>query len=91
MAILRLIRSAQGREAYDSVNAIVDIEHRHPLGLIMHGAAEVNGKMQIAEVWESKRYARRFDEEYLVPAAEAAGVQPAAEITIIELQHLVTP
>ena len=89
--MLRLIRSDQGRQAYNAVEAIVDIAHRHPLGLIMHGAAEVNGKMQIAEVWESKGYARRFDEEHLIPAAEAAGVQAPAEVTLIELQHLVTP
>jgi sulfur relay (sulfurtransferase) DsrF/TusC family protein len=91
MAILRLIKSEQGREAYDAVAAIVDIEHKHPLGLIMHGATEVNGKMQIAEVWESKEYARRFDEEHLWPAVEAAGVSRNANITIFELQNLVTP
>jgi hypothetical protein len=91
MAILRLIRSEQDREAYDAVAAIVDIDHQHPLGLIMHGATEVNGKMQIAEVWESREYARRFDEEHLWPAVEAAGVGRTAEIAIFELQHLVTP
>jgi hypothetical protein len=91
MAILRLIRSEQGREAYDAVAAIVDIEHTHPLGLIMHGATEVNGRMQIAEVWDSKEYARRFDEQHLWPAVEAAGVHRKAEITIFELDHLITP
>jgi hypothetical protein len=91
MAILRIIRSHQGREAYDAVAAIVDIGHQHPLGLIMHGATEVDGKMQIAEVWDSKEYARHFDEEHLLPAAEAAGVLMAAEVTIFELEHLVTP
>jgi hypothetical protein len=91
VAILRLIRSEQGREAYEAVAAIVDIAHTHPLGLIMHGAADVDGKMQIAEVWESKEYARRFDEEHLWPAVAAAGVRRTAQITIIELDHLVTP
>jgi hypothetical protein len=91
VAILRLIQSEQGREAYDAVAAIVDIDHKHPLGLIMHGATEVDGRMQIAEVWDSKEYARRFDEEHLWPAVEAAGVSRTATITIFELQHLVTP
>jgi hypothetical protein len=91
LAILRLITSEQGREAYDAVAAIVDIEHKHPLGLIMHGATEVNGKMQIAEVWDSREHARRFDEEHLWPAVEAAGVRRTAEITIFELLRLVTP
>jgi hypothetical protein len=91
MAILRLIRSEQGRAAYDAVAAIVDIEHKHPLGLIMHGATEIDGKMQIAEVWDSKEYARRFDEEHLWPAVEAAGVHRSAEITLFELDHLITP
>ena len=91
MAILRLIKSEQGREAYDAVAAIVDIEHTHPVGLIMHGATEVDGRMQIAEVWDSREYARRFDEEHLWPAVEAAGVNRTAEITILELLNLVTP
>jgi hypothetical protein len=91
VAILRIIRSDEGREAYDAVAAIVDIEHTHPLGLIMHGAAEVDGKMQVAEVWDSKEYARRFDEEHLLPAVKAAGLQRGSETTIIELDHLVTP
>lgn len=91
VAILRLIRSNEGREAYDAVAAIVDIEHKHPLGLIMHGATEVNGKMQVAEIWDSKEYARRFDQEHLWPAFEAVGLQRDSEITIFELDHLVTP
>jgi hypothetical protein len=57
----------------------------------MHGAAEVNGKIQIAEVWESEEHARRFDEDHLRPALEAAGIQKADEQTIFELHHLITP
>jgi hypothetical protein len=91
VAILRLIKSEQGREAYDAVAAIVDIEHTHPLGLIMRGATEIDGRMQIAEIWDSKEYARRFDEEHLWPAVEAAGVNRTADITILELLNLVAP
>ncbi len=58
----------------------------------MHGATEVDGKMQIAEVWESEQYAQRYDDEHLAPAIAAAGLPDrAVDVTIIDLQHLVTP
>ena len=69
----------------------MDIEHQHPLGLIMHGVAEVDGTVRIAQVWESEEYARRLDEERLKPALEAVGAPLDAEVTTFELHHLVTP
>jgi hypothetical protein len=56
----------------------------------MHGASEVDGEIQLAEVWESEDYARRFDED-LIPTLSALGTPLASEVTIIELHHLVTP
>jgi hypothetical protein len=91
MPILRITKRHVGREMYDAIDATVDIEHRHPLGLIMHGATEVDGSVQVAQIWESEEYARRFDEEQLKPALEAAGAPMTAEAAIFELHHLVTP
>jgi len=48
MTILRIINRGVNWETYDAINAEVDIEHRHPLGLIMHGASELGGTVQIA-------------------------------------------
>ena len=91
MTILRIINRGVNWETYDAINAEVDIEHRHPLGLIMHGASEVGGTVQIAQVWDSEEYAQRFDDETLKPALRAVGAPLEAEITIFQLEHLVTP
>ena len=91
MPILRIINRGVGWETYHAINAKVDIEHRHPLGLIMHGASEVGGTVQIAQVWDSEEYARRYDEEILKPALKLAGAPIDAEIYTFELLHLVTP
>jgi hypothetical protein len=91
MTIVRIVNRQLDWATYDAINAGVDIEHQHPLGLIMHGAAEVGGTVQVAQVWDSEEYARRFDEERLKPALQAAGAPLDAEISIFEVHHLVTP
>jgi hypothetical protein len=91
MTIVRIVNRHLDWATYDAINAGVDIEHQHPLGLIMHGAAEVGGTVQVAQVWDSEEYARRFDEERLKPALQAAGAPLDAEISIFEVHHLVTP
>jgi hypothetical protein len=90
--ILRIIDRGMDRRTYDALRVQLDIDHRHPLGLIMHGATEVDGKMRVAQIWESEWYARRFDEEILGPAMEAVGGVPGeARIDWFQLEHLVTP
>jgi hypothetical protein len=91
MPILRLVSRDAGRQLYDAAIAEIDLEHEHPLGLIMHGAAEVDGRMQVAQVWASEEYARHFDEVRLMPALEAVGAPTEADVTVFELHHLVTP
>ena len=91
MTILRIINRGVDWETYHAINAEVDIEHWHPLGLIMHGASEVGGTVQIAQVRDSEEYAERFDEETLKPALSAVGAPLEAEVTSFQLEHLVTP
>jgi hypothetical protein len=91
MTIVRIVNRHVDREMYDAINARVDIDRQHPLGLIMHGAAEVDGTMRVAQVWESEEYAQRYDEEQLKPALQAVGAPLDAEVTVFELHHLVTP
>ena len=91
MTILRLISRDVDPDTYAAVTAHLNIDREHPLGLIMHGASEVGGRMQVAQVWDSEEYARRFDEERLEPALRAVGAPVDAEITVFELHHLVTP
>jgi hypothetical protein len=91
MTILRIMNRGVDRELYNAVGITLDLDHDHPLGLIMHGASEVDGTMLVAQVWDSEEYARRFDEERLKPALQAAGAPLHAEVATFELQHLVTP
>ncbi len=89
--ILRIVNRGMNRETYEMLRAEFDIDRKHPLGLIMHGASEEDGVIQVAQIWDSEEYARRFDEDVVVPALEAHGVPLEAEIRVFELQHLVTP
>jgi hypothetical protein len=73
------------------MRAMLDIDHKHPLGLIMHGVSEKDGRMQVAQVWDSEEYAQRFDEDLLAPILQEVGAPLDAEITIFELEDLVTP
>jgi hypothetical protein len=89
--ILRIVDRGLDRGTYDALRTQLDIDHRHPLGLIMHGAAEVDGVMRVAQVWESDWYARRFDEDILAPALKEVGAPLDAKIVVYQLEHLVTP
>ena len=91
MTILRIINRHVGWDTYDAVNTKIDIEHQHPLGLIMHGDIEVGETMRVAQIWESEEYAHRYDEKRLKPALQAVGAPLDAEVAIFELHHLVTP
>jgi hypothetical protein len=76
---------------YETMRGMLDIDHKHPLGLIMHGVSGKDGRMQVAQVWDSEEYAQRFDEELLAPILQEVGASLDAEITIFELEDLVTP
>jgi len=90
MTILRIVNRHLDEATYDAINANVDIEHHHPLGLIMHGAIHDDETLQVAQIWESEEYARRYDEERLKPALEAVSAPVEAEITVFQLEDLVT-
>ncbi len=71
--------------------AMPDIDRKHPLGLIMHGVIEEDGRVQVAQIWDSHEYAPRFDEEFLAPIVQEDGAPVDAGITAYELEDLVTP
>jgi hypothetical protein len=89
--VLRIIDRGMDRSTYDQLRARLDIDHHHPLGLILHGATEVEGTMRVAQIWESDWYAKRFDEDVLGPALKDLGLGDGATITTYPLEHLVTP
>jgi hypothetical protein len=91
MTILRIVNRGLDRETYETMRAMLDIDRRHPPGLIMHGVSEVDGTMQVAQIWDSQEYASRFDEQLLKPVLEAVDAPQHVKVTVFELEHLVTP
>ena len=91
MTILRIVSRGLDRKTYDTMREMLDIGHNHPLGLIMHGVSETDGRVQVAQVWDSAEYAQRFDEELLAPILHAVGAPLDADVTTFELEDLITP
>jgi len=91
VTILRIVSRGLDRKTYDTMREMLDIDRNHPLGLIMHGVSEKDGRVQVAQIWDSEEYARRFDEERLAPVLQAVGAPLDAEVTAFELEDLITP
>ncbi len=91
MAILRIAYGDLDQERYQRLVDALEIATDHPLGLIMHGATEVNGIMAIAQVWYSAEHADAFRAERLDRTLLALGISPARDVTTFELTELVTP
>ncbi len=89
--VLRIIDRGMDRGTYDALRDRLDIDHHHPLGLILHGATEVDGTMRVAQIWESDWYAKRVDEDVLGPAMKDLGITGDANVAVYQLEHLVTP
>ena len=64
------------REEYDRLNAEIAED---PEGLILHTAAEKDGRMRVIDVWESEGAYRRFESEILGPAMGRAGLETPGE------------
>lgn len=96
MAILRIQRpEGVSFEMYEAVQSKVNVESDPPAGLIMHTAGEVEGGLQVVDVWESEDAANRFAEQRLLPAIrEVAGDQAPPNppnATVYELKNLIKP
>jgi hypothetical protein len=92
MAVICIIHPALAdREAYESLISRIDLDHKHPAGLIMHSAGEIDGTWQVVNVWDSEEYADRFDREVLEPAMREITGGSRREVTTYRLHHLVTP
>ena len=61
MTVVRIANRHVDREMYEALVAESDLDHQHPLGLIVHGASEIDGMMHVAQIWDSEDYARRYD------------------------------
>ena len=74
MAVAVIVDNPEGsEEVYEKVRAQVGLDA--PAGGIFHAAGpSPRGGWRVLEVWESEEEARRFREERLMPAFDAAGV-----------------
>lgn len=74
MAIAVLVENPEGsQEIYEKVRAQLGLQA--PAGGIFHAAGpSPNGGWRVLEVWESEEDARRWRDERLMPAFDAAGV-----------------
>ena len=71
MAIV-VIASAPSRTAYEAVHE--EVGGTAP-GLIVHTASEVDGKVRIVEVWESRQHIDEFVQSNLGPALTELAVE----------------
>jgi hypothetical protein len=95
MAFIRIAQPPNvTAEVYEKVNAELGVDGNPPLGLLLHCGGEVDGKWQIVDVWESAEQARRFYEERLPTAIEAAIGMPPQDPPVsieYELHSVVRP
>lgn len=69
-----MVSSSPSRELYDRVDRELKLSESRPEGLIVHAASETeNGTVEIVDVWESAEAMRKFEEQRLFPAFQAAG------------------
>jgi len=73
MAVV-LITYAPSREAYEALAA--DTGNVAPPGCIVHTASDVDGRVRVVDVWESKEAIDAFFQNELGPAFERAGIEP---------------
>ena len=66
-----LTASAPSRDAYQAIHEQVG---GTAAGLIVHTASEVDGKVRIVEVWESRQHIDEFVQTKLVPALANLGL-----------------
>jgi quinol monooxygenase YgiN len=72
MAIV-LITYAPSREAYEQLAE--ETGRSAPPGCIVHTACEVDGKVRVVDVWESKQHIDDFFQSKLGPAFAKFGIE----------------
>jgi hypothetical protein len=71
-----VIAHPPSRELYEKVMGKLGGADDPPAGLIIHTASEVDGRVRVVDVWESREASEAFDRDKLMPAFAAAGITP---------------
>jgi quinol monooxygenase YgiN len=72
MAVV-LITYAPSREAYEQLDR--EVGPGNPPGCIVHTASEVDGRVRVVDVWESKQHIDEFFQSKLGPAFAKFGIE----------------
>jgi hypothetical protein len=87
---LRIDFTRLGLDDYDSIRKVVNFPADWPDGLMVHGATEVDGRLRVLEIWQSRQQFDRWIESRIQGAmAEALGdrAEPP-QVTQMELHAL---
>jgi hypothetical protein len=76
MAVVMTI-SAPTRKSYEAVMDILDLDADPPRGLICHAACEVDGHVDVTDVWETQGDIDTFFETRLGKAMAEVGIEPS--------------
>jgi hypothetical protein len=89
---LRLDFASLGLDDYDSICKTLNFPSDWPDGLIVHGSTEVDGRLRVVDMWESRQQFDRFVESRLQGAmGQAMGDRAEApQITEMELHTIYT-
>jgi hypothetical protein len=89
MAVVLTI-SAPTRADYEAALEILEIESDPPPGLICHTACEVDGHVEVTDVWETQTDIDVFFETRLGKAIAEVGMQPGP-LVCRQTFNLITP
>jgi hypothetical protein len=87
---LRLDFSTFGLDDYDAICKALNFPADWPEGLVVHGSTQVDGKLRVLDIWESRQQFDRFVETRLKGAmGQAMGDKAAApQVTEMDLHTL---
>ncbi len=71
-----VIAHPPSRDAYEKVMEKLGSADDPPAGLIIHTASELDGRVRVVDVWESREASEAFERDRLMPAFAAAGITP---------------
>jgi hypothetical protein len=89
---LRLDFTNLGLDDYDAICKALNFPAEWPDGLLVHGSTEVDGRLRVLDIWESRQQFDQFVGSRLQSAmGQAAGDRAEApQITEMELHTLYT-
>src|SRR5437764_5898673 len=77
MAVLALFTGNLTKAQYDILRKEIDWEHKQPAGGVFHAASfDDQGRVHVADVWESPEALNAFAQQALMPAFQKHGIQP---------------